>query len=166
MAHQAQVTVSEVTTADPQILRRIAVVWIHAWNGEPTEERVCQQVERLTKDLASLDPERQAAFIARIGETVVGYGRVVCDARDHTVWWLVGAIVDPDYRRCGVARALAEGRLQYARRRGARMIRSETHADNSVSIAYHQAIGFVNDGPFTASDGDVKVAFHIDLDAE
>jgi len=39
---------------------------------------------------------------------------------------------------------------------------SETHVDNGASIAFREAVGCVNEGPFTVSDGDEMVAFHLD----
>ena len=71
--------------------------------------------------------------------------------------------VHPQHRRSGVATALFEACKDHVRERGAAIIKSETHVDNAGSIAFHEALGFNNDGAFEAPDGDVKVAFSLSL---
>ena len=72
---------------------------------------------------------------------------------------LYGVAVRPDHRREGIGRALVDACLGFAQQRGARGIRSETHLDNQVSIAFHKAVGFTDSGRFVAEDGDEKIAF-------
>jgi hypothetical protein len=40
---------------------------------------------------------------------------------------------------------------------------STTYAGNTASIVYDEAVGFVNEGCFTAADGDEKIAFSMAL---
>ena len=59
--------------------------------------------------------------------------------------------------------ALVKACIDYARLKGASAIRSETHIENLASLQLHESIGFENLGPFTAADGDEKVAFRLSL---
>lgn len=49
----------------------------------------------------------------------------------------------------------------FGRERGARVMLSETHANNETCIRYHESLGFLNEGRFIAPDGDEKVAFSL-----
>ena len=74
--------------------------------------------------------------------------------------WMVYALaVHPDHRRQGVGRTLLDACIGFARRRGAKTIRSECHVENAESQAFHEAVGFSYDGWFVAEDGDRKMAF-------
>ena len=110
-----------------------------------------------------MGPGVRALFVARSPDGPVGFCRAYRDPNAPTHWWLSEVVVDPDHRRRGIGRALGLAGIDYARARGAKIIRSETHTDNTVSIRFHEGIGFSNDGRFVASDGDRKVAFSMRL---
>ena len=74
---------------------------------------------------------------------------------------LYGIAVHPGHRRQRIGDMLAQASITFAKERGAQLVRSEAHADNVASIAFHKAIGFVEDRHFIAPDGDEKIAFYL-----
>jgi len=62
-----------------------------------------------------------------------------------------------------VATRLGTACLAYAKDWQGRLLRSETHLDNLISIRFHEGFGFTNDGLFVAPDGDQKVAFSLPI---
>jgi GNAT superfamily N-acetyltransferase len=63
----------------------------------------------------------------------------------HPVGYVEGWYVDVDVRRQGVGRRLVEAAEAWAGARGCREMASDAHADNSVSRAAHQAVGFLEE---------------------
>ena len=157
------VSVQPLTAADPPALREIAALTILAWGREPTAEEIEKRSSRLKGEVLSLDPDAAAVFVARRAGVVVGFGRVMREKADASQWLLFALAVHPDHRRQGIGTALARALMEYARQRGARCIRSETHVDNAVSIRYHESMGFRCEGVVTAPDGDRLVRFQLPL---
>ena len=146
-------------------LRAIAALTILAWGRQPSEQEIEKRAARLEAELSGGNAgSHPVSFVVRKCGQPVGFAKVARDGDNPQHWWLLGLVVHPDHRRQGIGRALAVARIAHARARGATTIRSETHADNETSIRYHEGIGFKNDGPFTAADGDHKVAFSLTLD--
>lgn len=73
--------------------------------------------------------------------------------------------VSPRARGNGLARLLYETFFDRARTEGRRVVRAVTAAHNSVSIAFHTAMGFTVADPIPGYDGpsDVKVVFRREL---
>ena len=156
--------ISEVTIIDARDARDIAELGIVAWGGNPTEDAVAERARRLHAEMEHADPDTLGMFVARIRRTIVGFAKVQQDAHNPAEWLWVALVVHPDHRRKGIARALFDASVAYARKRGTTMLRSETHAENAASIAVHENLGFHNDGPFKCPyDGDEKVAFSLSL---
>jgi GNAT superfamily N-acetyltransferase len=63
----------------------------------------------------------------------------------HPVGYVEGWYVDADVRRQGVGRRLVEAGEAWAAARGCREMASDAHADNPVSRAAHQAVGFLEE---------------------
>ena len=57
-------------------------------------------------------------------------------------WYLTGLVVSPRHRRAGIGAALTRHRLAHLRRLGVAEVRYFTSADNTASIALHEALGF------------------------
>lgn len=103
--------------------------------------------ELFTNNLARED---RHVIVAEAATGLVGYGRTAwfepaADAPANTApagWYLNGLIVDPDWRRRGIARALTEGRLSWV---AARADEAWYFANvrNRVSLALHASLGFV-----------------------
>jgi RimJ/RimL family protein N-acetyltransferase len=159
----ADVEIVEVTSADRVDLREVAAMGILSWGREPGAAEVERIASALAGELAALDATARGIFVAQTSSAPVGFCRVVRDEHDATHWWLMGIAVHPEHRRRGVGTGLVRVAIAYARARGAKVIRSETHRVNAVSIRFHEGIGFRNDGDFIAPDGDEKVAFSLSL---
>ena len=164
LPHPARdVEIAVKTSADGLDLQAIATLNILAWGGQMDEVTVHKRAKKLETRIASVPPDRQGMVVAAVSGQMVGYCRIVQDKVDESCWWLEGLIVHPAHRRRGVGRTAVHGAIAYAAARGATRIRSETHADNLPSIAFHEKLGFRNDGVFTAADGDRQVAFLLPL---
>ncbi len=161
MDQSTELEIDLVRSAEDIDLPAAAELTILAWGRLPTAGEIERRARRLQAEVTNLDGTRQAIFLASKAGRLVGFGKVVRDSTDPSHWWLVGLVVHPDRRRQGVGRALSRARIAHAQARGATIILSETHTDNEASIRYHAAIGFRNDGEFTAADGDRKVAFSL-----
>ena len=155
------VEITVVTRDDDFDLREVALLNALAWGQRPDEDELTQRAATLREQLANLDSDAATVLGARKAETLVGFCQMMQDSDNPAHWWLMGLAVHPAHRRCGVGGALTRAGIRYAQEHGAAVIRSETHEDNPISIQFHEALGFANDGPFTASDGDRKVAFSL-----
>lgn len=133
---------------------------IAAWGRQPTADEVSKKAQRLRAELQEIDPAGRAVLVAGDPTAPAGFCKTWRDEADPKTWWFVALVVDPNRRRQRIGMALARKVESYARDHGGEVLRSETHADNPVSILFHEAIGFINDGEMTAPDGDKIIAFH------
>jgi L-amino acid N-acyltransferase YncA len=157
------IVISNIRTANSAILQEVAMLSILTWGIEPTAAEVEKRVRRLEEEFATLVPSKTGIFVARKSGAIVGIVRVRRDKNDASQWRLVGLEVHPAHRRQGIGRSLVNRCIAYARERGAKIIRSAAHLENEASIRFHESVGFNNEGRFTASDGDKKVAFSLPL---
>jgi ribosomal protein S18 acetylase RimI-like enzyme len=146
-------------TAEGEDPEQVARVLALAWGRDPDDPQVQTNVRKLRAELAQIDgAERQVYKAVRAGR-VVGFARIRRDPGDVSVWWFAGVCVDPAHQRRGVGTALFTHCVRYAAERGSQLIRSEAHADNTASLAFHRALGCQDEGAFVAEDGDSKRAF-------
>ena len=143
--------------------RELARLEILAWGRQPSAIETEKRTARIEAEVTAIHPRRKGFLVARKAGRLVGCCRVVEDRNAPAQWWLVGLAVHADHRRRGVGRALVLEGIACARAHGAAVFRSETHADNQVSIRFHERLGFRNEGRFTAPDGDEKIAFSLNL---
>lgn len=95
------------------------------------------------------EPQRYAQFIARSDQgQALGFVEVSL-RRDHVngttsspVGFLEGIYVVPGARRQGLARALVDQAMRWARQQGCRELASDAPIDNAASHAMHRALGF------------------------
>jgi GNAT superfamily N-acetyltransferase len=80
-------------------------------------------------------------FVAESGSRVVGMGKLTVVS--PTEAWLEGGRVAPRWRRRGIATALIAHRVEYARRRGFRVLRFSTASDNTPIHRAARTFGFV-----------------------
>jgi ribosomal protein S18 acetylase RimI-like enzyme len=77
---------------------------------------------------------------AFVGRTLIGVVVVTCDGRKG---WINRLAVDPDYRRKGVATALAAEAEKTLRRHGMRIFCALIDGDNTKSIRLFEKCGYV-----------------------
>ena len=110
------------------------------WDHDPGE---------LSRELAELmGSENAAVFLAWDGELPVGFAQAqlrtdyVEGTESSPVGYLEGIYVEPEARRQGVARQLLGACQDWARARGCREFASDCELDNTLSQAFHEAVGF------------------------
>ena len=155
------IEVSRVEPNRPPGVEALALLEILAWGKQSTSEQIASRAARIETELHTLDPAEKFFFVACRAGVPVGAVRFWRDSSNLTVWWLVGLVVHPQYRRRGVATRLTKACVAYAKSFQGRLLRSETHLDNLDSIRFHEGFGFTTDGRFVAPDGDQKVAFSL-----
>jgi aminoglycoside 6'-N-acetyltransferase I len=124
-----------------------------------TAERVAAAVELAVRVLgvkpgdrgeqfaADINGDRRQMFVANASGRVVGYGRVLELAADEAAegapagCYLGGVLVDPAWRRQGVATELTRARLRWALARTSTVF-YVTGAGNTASLRLHAAFGF------------------------
>src|SRR6266550_2645565 len=79
-------------------------------------------------------------FVAESAGRVVGMGKLTVVS--PTEAWLEGGRVAPRWRRKGIATALIAHRIEYARRRGFRVLRFSTASDNTPIHRAARTFGF------------------------
>lgn len=87
-----------------------------------------------------LKEENGRVFVATINGMPVGISHLSID-KSHEVW-LSGARTDSNYRRMGVATAITNKCLEYAKRKGAKIARLVTGSDNIAARAVLQKLEF------------------------
>lgn len=157
-----QFKISPLDSSDPRFVKEAAALSIRAW-AQCCPGEAEQRAAKLQEELLSLTPDKKAVFVALAHGSVIGFLKTAVSETDPSEWWLIGLVVSAANRRQGVARALVEACVAYARERGAMKLKSETHSDNETSIRFHEALGFTRTATFVASDGDRKVGFSVDL---
>ena len=83
-----------------------------------------------------------SSFICLDGDRIIGFvvGFISNVLKDTGYIHFVG--VDPDFRRSNVAKSLYSLFFDYCQNRGVKFIKCVTSPGNSVSIAFHQKMGF------------------------
>src|SRR6267378_8001555 len=79
-------------------------------------------------------------FVAESAGRLVGMGKLTVVS--PTEAWLEGGRVAPRWRRQGIATALIAHRIEYARRRGFRVLRFSTASDNTPIRRAARTFGF------------------------
>jgi ribosomal protein S18 acetylase RimI-like enzyme len=163
MPTPVQFKISSLAEADRETLNAVAELTFRAWGRDGRPDEVGQRVRNLQTEIAALNPDSKAMFVASTRDGVVGFVKTAAFEEAPSEWWLIGLVVSRNYRRMGVATALTEACAEHARAHDATTLKSETHSDNEASIRFHEAFGFACTGAFVASDGDHKVGFALDL---
>jgi ribosomal protein S18 acetylase RimI-like enzyme len=106
--------------------------------GDPDASRTV-----LAAKLARAERGAEVLLVARAEDETVGYGGAGFLDRGTAPagWYLTGVLVDPAWRRRGVATVLTRARLEWIKER-AECAYYVANARNRVSIALHQAFGF------------------------
>jgi adenosylhomocysteine nucleosidase len=157
------VEVECIGPGDTSSAREIAHLGIIAWGRTPTPEELDRRTSEIAEELSTLDPERCCPFIARRSQDLVGFAWIWKHRDQPDAWMLLGLVVHLDCRRQSIGSRLTRACVSYAQQKGARSVLSETHADNSASIQFHEAFGFRNTGRSVAPDGDQKVGFELSV---
>ncbi|MEZ4316688.1 MAG: GNAT family N-acetyltransferase [Myxococcota bacterium] len=135
-----------VGPATPADVRDIASLFVARNGGD-----LAEAIEGITRDLARMDRQDADRWVcvAHIHgaphgtPAFAGYARVGRRPASPGVgWFLLGVIVEPGHRRCGVARALTTARLEWLADRGIAEVRSFVSAQNGPSVDLHRATGF------------------------
>ena len=153
-----------LTPADAYLSSKLAELEIVSWGYQLDPVRAAGRAERLAKQIRATRQTEAAIFVAQRSDELVGLCRVARDEQRANQWLLFGLAVHPAHRRRGIATRLVHACIECARKGGATVVRCETHASNLPSVRLHERLGFENQGQFTDSDGDEKVAFRLRLD--
>lgn len=162
---QDGIQVQQLVCGEQTLIEGVAEVNLRTWGRPEAQEDVDRLAGSLAEELADMDASQGGLFVARTGPDVTGFCRVCVSRNKMSEWLILGLIVDPSQQRQGIASALVRACIDYATEHGAEIMRSEAHADNSASIAFHEAFGFRNLGTVTAPDGDIKIAFMLEVTA-
>jgi ribosomal protein S18 acetylase RimI-like enzyme len=133
---EAAVRIESLTKADVVSAVELAVRVLHVKPGD--------RGEQFAADIAD---DRRQMFVAKANGRVVAYGRVIELAADEAGpeapagYYLSGVLVEPAWRRRGIALALTRARLRWV------FVRADevfyvTGADNFASLHLHAALGF------------------------
>ena len=87
-----------------------------------------------------LKEKNSTVFVATINEIPVGISHLTIDKPNEV--WLSGARTDPNYRRMGVATAITQRCLKYAKAKGAKIARLVTESDNRPAQVVLKKLGF------------------------
>ena len=87
-----------------------------------------------------LKDENGRVFVATVNGVPVGISHINIDKSNEV--WLRGARTDPNYRRIGVATAVTEKCLQYAKHKGAKVVRLVTESTNIAAQRVIEKLGF------------------------
>ncbi|MEM0007965.1 MAG: GNAT family N-acetyltransferase [Candidatus Bathyarchaeia archaeon] len=79
-------------------------------------------------------------FVATLNDAPIGIQHITIDKPGEA--WLSGARTAPKYRRMGVATAITEKCLEYAKRMGVGVARLVTESDNVAALTAVQKMGF------------------------
>lgn len=85
-------------------------------------------------------------FVARLDESVIGFAQlypIFTSVGLARVWHLNDLFVAPGHRRAGVAKALVQHCIAFARQDGAARLTLETQATNAPARALYEKLGFV-----------------------
>lgn len=103
-------------------------------------EKVCFAAPWSERSVASeLTNPLSTWLVAVDGDTVAGYvGAQTCG--DETD--MMNVAVDPNFRRCGIARQLIEALILQLQDRGSHSLTLEVRASNEPAIALYESMGF------------------------
>ncbi|MDJ0974401.1 MAG: GNAT family N-acetyltransferase [Planctomycetota bacterium] len=137
---------ADVRLATPEDARAIATLYArrHDKALHEVEPQVAGELERI-----GAGTRAGCVFVAWTRERVVGYGRVRrvvpgVDGQPDELpdgWYLMGVVVDPAWRRRGVASALGRARLAWIAER-ADAAYCFTNRANRAAIDLHRSLGF------------------------
>lgn len=150
----------------PAIARLVA-----ARENKPFEQTLEQVARGLTTDIE----RKNLVLTARIEAAVVGFGRArfvrlpgESSEEPPDGWYLSGVIVDPEFRRRGIAAELTRLRLEWIAKRAGEAFYF-ANSLNRVSIDLHHRLGFaevrrgISFPGAHFSGGGVGVLFWVDL---
>lgn len=133
------------------VLRRMKAVDVHASvavlrQHDPSQDKE-DWIARLERDIADAD---KYPVVAVVDDVVVGYGRTLpfepgADSPAGAApdgYYLLGLVVDPEHRRRGLGRQLAEERLRWLATRRATAVSYFTDRHNRASQRLHEQLGF------------------------
>lgn len=134
----------QIRRAAPADLDSIDPLHRALWPDSPIEEL------KARADAMLASPPAYLVLIARSGEHApAGFAEVavrhdyVNGCESSPVAFLEGIYVAPPHRKQGVARALVEEALSWASERGLSEFASDVLLGNEASLAFHEAVGFL-----------------------
>lgn len=96
--------------------------------------------------LAKIDNPDQVSFVAEADGRLIGFAEIgvrsYAEGADGPAGYLEGIWVDDQWRRHGVATALADAGAAWVRSRGLGHLGSDALLDNEASRAWHHSVGF------------------------
>lgn len=74
---------------------------------------------------------------------IVGSVNVNKSGNDLTRWFISGVAVAPEFRRRGIARALMQNAIEFARKNGAQVITLDVRHNNPAAFRLYESLGFL-----------------------
>jgi L-amino acid N-acyltransferase YncA len=145
-------------------LQRIARLYLLAWGEGVDENSIMDKASALRKEIEKMRAEDRVMMVAKRGREIIGCARLQRNRENPSEWCWFGLAVHPRHQRRGVAQALFEKSIAFARCCGGSELVSDVHVENVASIRLHENLGFHNCGPFISEhDGDKRVAFRFSI---
>ncbi len=108
------------------------------------------------------DGERGIGYLAMEGETLCGIAGTLRDGADAEGVQLVSMWTAPEYRRQGVGRLLVQEIMEWARERGAGVVRLMVTSNNEAAMRFYERLGFARTGRTEPYPNDARL-FEIEM---
>lgn len=129
----SEVTVRQARTADEDA---VAAFTSETWSDRGGGD----YIPSVFPEWVRTDGDDQRTFVAEVDGEVVGLGQGVL--LSPTEGWGQGLRVDPDYRGRGVSTAITYGLFDWARERGATVVRNMVFSWNAAGLGQSRAVGY------------------------
>lgn len=145
MGIQDSVVIRDLEDADHPTIRSMAARMTRGVAPWRRDEAVSEAVQGWVEDaLHTADPDSNPVLVAEVDQRVVGF--VSGGSREHWTGdvdaYVSELVVEEEYVRSGIGRALVRALESWARQRGFRRITLETGSRNTDALDFYKTLGF------------------------